>query len=82
MRKKLPKINGRIGALPPLDGHGGDEDKELSSKRARSLQESPMNALSPPPENREINLTKVEAKAEGGASPDVDNSTVNVKAQW
>jgi len=78
MRKKLPKTNGRTGALPPLDGHGSADEKELSSKRARSLQESPMNALSPPPENREINLTKVEARAESDASPDVDNSTVIV----
>lgn len=73
MRKKLPKTNGRIGALPPLDGQGGDgEDKEVSSKRARSYQESPMNALSPAPEG--INVTKVSASPE----VHVDDSTVIV----
>lgn len=76
MRKKLPKTNGRIGALPPLDGGQGTDgdDKEISSKRARSYQESPLNALSPSPET--INVTKV------SASPDVhqvdDSSTVIV----
>jgi len=23
LKRKLPKLNGRVGALPPLEGHGG-----------------------------------------------------------
>ena len=37
LKRKLPKLNGRVGALPPLEGHGVQDDQELSSKRARSL---------------------------------------------
>jgi hypothetical protein len=81
----LPKTNGRIGALPPLDGNTGDDDQELSSKRARSLQNKSINALSPAPEVRDINLTKVDTRA---ISPteDIketigDNSTVVVDKQ-
>lgn len=61
VKKKLPKINGRVGALPPLDQTAeGEDNKELSSKRARSLQDKPGSILSPAPELRNINLTKVE----------------------
>lgn len=62
VKRNLPKTNGRLGALPPIDGTGEDDAEEHSSKRARSLQDKHTNALSPGPELREINLTKVETR--------------------
>ena len=86
VKKKLPKINGRVGALPPLDTQdGNDDDRELSSKRARSLQEKPVNALSPGPDRQEVNLTKVTATDPNSPQNDtpikVDNSTVVTQAK-